>query len=328
MRLRIALAASLLFAACSPKPAAPAAEGSGTAAAAASPTAPPAANPGTPAAPAAAQPAAGAPAEGSGASVESKEFLARQPKAEEVVVRHILISWKDQAEMYARRGGQDPRAAARDRAAANALVLATLERIKKGEDFKALMAELSEDPGSNKSGSTYTVEAAAPFVPGFKNLALRLDLNEVGVVETPFGYHIMRRETPPPPDPAVSADILARQPVTETAVVLHVLISWKDLAAIYAQRGGQDPRGAARTIEDARKAAADVVAAAKSGKDFKVLMSELSEDPGSSKSGQTYTITKDAPFMPEFVKLGLRLNKDEIGIVQTDFGFHVMKRTE
>ncbi len=281
------------------------------------------------------------PAEGSGANaktvadlnampggkLDSKEILARPAGTESVLVQHILISGKAQGAIYAQRGGQDPRAAARDEAAVETLVNATLARIAKGEDFKALMTELSEDPGSNKSGMPYPVDAAAPMVPPFKDLAMRLKLDEIGVVASPFGYHIMKRVSPPPPDAAESADILARTEAAPKAKVQHVLISFKEKAEIYAGRGGQDPRATARTQADARKLVADLAKKGASG-DFVKLMKEFSEDPGSSKSGEAYDIAPDAPMVPGFLKLGLRLKVGEVGIVLTEFGYHVMKRTE
>jgi parvulin-like peptidyl-prolyl isomerase len=262
-----------------------------------------------------------------GGKLDSKEILARPEGTESVLVQHILISGKAQGAIYAQRGGQDPRAAARDEAAVEALVNATLARIAKGEDFKALMTELSEDPGSNKSGMPYPVDAAAPMVPPFKNLAMRLKLDEIGVVASPFGYHIMKRVSPPPPDAAESADILARTETAPKAKVQHVLISFKEKAEIYAGRGGQDPRAAARSQADARKLVADLAQKGAKG-DFVKLMKEFSEDPGSSKSGEAYDIAPDAPMVPGFLKLGLRLKVDEVGIVLTEFGYHVMKRTE
>ena len=57
-------------------------------------------------------------------------------------------------------------------------------------------------------------------------------------------------------------------------------------------------------------------------------MKEFSEDPGSSKTGEAYDIAPDAPMVPGFLKLGLRLKVGEVGIVLTEFGYHVMKRTE
>ena len=55
------------------------------------------------------------------------------------------------------------------------------------------MKELSEDPGSARSGNTYPVDPNAQLVPPFKDLSLRLKVNEVGVVKTQFGIHIIKR---------------------------------------------------------------------------------------------------------------------------------------
>ena len=328
MKRAITLSLMVLLSACRTKATADA-EGSGNPKAGSAEAAAPATAP------------ASKPAEGSGANaktvadinampggkLDSKEILARPEGTESVLVQHILISGKAQGAIYAQRGGQDPRAAARDEAAVETLVNATLARIAKGEDFKALMTELSEDPGSNKSGMPYPVDAAAPMVPPFKNLAMRLKLDEIGVVASPFGYHIMKRVSPPPPDAAESADILARTEVAPKAKVQHVLISFKEKAEIYAGRGGQDPRAAARSQADARKLVADLAKKGAAG-DFVKLMKEFSEDPGSSKSGEAYDIAPDAPMVPGFLKLGLRLKVGEVGIVLTEFGYHVMKRTE
>ena len=326
MKRAITLSLMVLLSACSKKATADA-EGSGAPKAGSAEAAAPATAP------------ASKPAEGSGANaktvadinameggkLDSKEILARTAGTESVLVQHILVSGKAQGAIYAQRGGQDPRAAARDEAAVEALVNATLARIAKGEDFKALMAELSEDPGSSKSGMPYPVDAQAPMVPPFKNLAMRLKLDEIGVVASPFGYHIMKRVSPPPPDAAESADILARTETAPKAKVQHVLISFKEKANMY--RGKQDPRGAARSQADARKLVADLAQKGAKG-DFVKLMGEFSEDPGSSKSGVAYDIAPDAPMVPGFLKLGLRLKIGEVGIVLTEFGYHVMKRTE
>ncbi|NQW62571.1 MAG: peptidylprolyl isomerase [Deltaproteobacteria bacterium] len=328
MKRAITLSLMVLLSACSKK--APAdAEGSGALKAGSAEAAAPAAAP------------ASKPAEGSGANaktvadinampggkLDSKEILARPAGTESVLVQHILISGKAQGAIYAQHNNQNPRAAARDEAAVETLVNATVARIAKGEDFKALMTELSEDPGSNKSGMPYPVDAQAPMVPPFKDLAMRLKLDEIGVVASPFGYHIMKRVTPPPPDAAESADILARTEAAPAAKVQHVLISFKEKAEIYAGRGGQDPRAAARSQADARKLVADLAQKGAKG-DFVKLMKDFSEDPGSSKTGEAYEISPQAQMVPGFLKLGLRLKVGEVGIVLTEFGYHVMKRTE
>ena len=73
------------------------------------------------------------------------------------------------------------------------LVKETVGKIKKGTKIDELMKELSEDPGSASSGQSYDVTPQAGLVEPFKNLSLRLNLNEVGVVKTDFGIHIIQR---------------------------------------------------------------------------------------------------------------------------------------
>src|SRR5215470_9772098 len=49
----------------------------------------------------------------------------------------------------------------------------------------------------------------------------------------------------------ISVDILAREPISNTANVKHILIGWKDLADAY--QGRVDPRAAKRTKQDAEQ---------------------------------------------------------------------------
>jgi peptidyl-prolyl cis-trans isomerase D len=57
-------------------------------------------------------------------------------------------------------------------------------------------------------------------------------------------------------------------------------------------------------------------------------MTELSEDPGSAKAGTSYDVTPDAALVPPFKNLSLRLKVGEVGVVKTDFGMHIIQRTE
>ena len=123
-----------------------------------------------------------------------------------------------------------------------------------------------------------------------------------------------------------SADILARDPVTEMAEVRHVLIGWADLAAAYG--GEMDDRAKERSRAEADEIAGRVLARARAGGDFKALMKALSEDWGSAETGQTYTATSDARLVPPFKALSLRLEVGEVGLVRSDYGWHVIKRVE
>ena len=71
--------------------------------------------------------------------------------------------------------------------------LGWIAKLEKGDKIETLMKELSEDPGSAKTGEGYDVTPDAGLVPPFKNLALRLNKGEVGVVKTEFGIHIIQR---------------------------------------------------------------------------------------------------------------------------------------
>lgn len=123
----------------------------------------------------------------------TQDILDREPLTETAEVKHILISWDEKAGVYERRGGQDERATERTRLDANALVADLLQRTRDGVDFDGLMAEFSEDEGSAEVGRPYPVTPDSRLVQPFKDLSLRLELNEAGVVETMFGYHIIKR---------------------------------------------------------------------------------------------------------------------------------------
>lgn len=155
-------------------------------------------SPPSPAAPSAPPPAAAANASagsGSAAPVEttvlSTEILAREPVANTATVKHILISWKDLADAF--QGRIDPRAANRSKADAEALIRSLLKQLEAGADFDALMKANSEDLSSARSNSTFTVTPDAGLVIEFRQLSLRLRPGEIGVCQSDFGFHIIKR---------------------------------------------------------------------------------------------------------------------------------------
>jgi len=132
--------------------------------------------------------------------------------------------------------------------------------------------------------------------------------------------------TTPPPSKVVSADILAREPVANTAQVKHILISWKDLGEAFG--GRVDPRAEKRTKAEAEAIVTSLVKQLKAGTDFDTLMKANSEDRGSAASAHVFTVTPDAQLVIEFRQLALRLHVGEIGVCQSDFGFHIIKRLQ
>jgi parvulin-like peptidyl-prolyl isomerase len=252
--------------------------------------------------------------------IDSKDILTRTETSPEVLVKHVRVGWKDLAAAY--RGHMDPRAAGRDNAAAAKLAKEILAKLKADPtQIDALSKSTSEDPGS-QSGDPYTVKAETAFVPEFKQLALRLKLGEAGIVKTSYGYHVMERVAPPPPDPLESADILARPAEAGPVQVQHVLLGWKDAPAAARTK---DPR-AQRTKAEADKLAQDVLAKVKAGGDMAALMKEFSEDPGSKDNARAYDVTADGQMVEPFKNLSLRLKIGEAGLVKSPFGWHVIKR--
>lgn len=135
-------------------------------------------------------------------------------------------------------------------------------------------------------------------------------------------------EPTPPATPTassvISSDILAREPVANTATVKHILISWRDLADSFG--GHLDQRAAKRSKADAEDEIRSLVKQLQDGADFDAVMKAHSEDVSSAMSGRAFTVTPDAQLVIEFRQLSLRLKPGEFGVCQSDFGFHIIKR--
>lgn len=78
-------------------------------------------------------------------------------------------------------------------AAKKALAEDTLAKIKKGADFDKLMTELGEDPGTAAYPDGYLFTKGEMVEP-FEKAAYALKVNKVsGIVESSYGYHIIKR---------------------------------------------------------------------------------------------------------------------------------------
>jgi peptidyl-prolyl cis-trans isomerase D len=125
-------------------------------------------------------------------AIQSNDILAREQLTKKARVKHILIGWKDLGRSYGPEG-MDPRARNRTRAEADALAVQILERVRAGEDIDSLMMQYSEDTGTAKTAAPYDVTIDAQLVFTFKRLSLRLKVGESGLVQTVYGWHIIKR---------------------------------------------------------------------------------------------------------------------------------------
>src|SRR5918998_5449243 len=70
----------------------------------------------------------------------------------------------------------------------------TLARIRSGADFGKVASQVSEDPGSKVDRGFLPPSPRGKFVPAFDSAGWSLAPGATsGVVETPFGYHIIKR---------------------------------------------------------------------------------------------------------------------------------------
>jgi NIMA-interacting peptidyl-prolyl cis-trans isomerase 1 len=141
-----------------------------------------------------------------------------------------------------------------------------------------------------------------------------------------------RREGPSaaPPEPPAAPSAPAREqrdrpgPSAQRAdqdrvSASHILIAYE---------GARRAR-ATRSKEDARKLAEQVLAQARGGSDFAELARKPSDDPGSGPRGGALGTFGRPGMMKPFADAAFALKPGELsGVVETPFGFHIIKRTE
>jgi hypothetical protein len=117
-----------------------------------------------------------------GVGEEELERRYRLNPSYELTVRHLIFlaeRWQTEAA----------------RAAARARAEAALARAQAGEDFPALCAELSEEPGAAERQGLLQPGRQGAWVPEFWGAAAVLRVGELsGVVESQYGFHVLRLE--------------------------------------------------------------------------------------------------------------------------------------
>lgn len=105
-------------------------------------------------------------------------------------------------------GGSEAEDKARDKAAD------VIRRVKAGEDFAKVAAEVSEDPGSKSKGGDLGWVSKGEMVPQFEEALFKLKKGELTAepVRTPFGYHAIK---------AVDVKEESRKPLKEVAPVIR-----------------------------------------------------------------------------------------------------------
>jgi PPIC-type PPIASE domain len=134
----------------------------------------------------------------------------------ELTVRHILFlseRWRSPAE----------------RAAAKAKAERALELVKGGADFAETAARLSEEPGAQGRQGLLTPGRKGAWVDEFWNAASALQVGEISpVVETQYGYHVLRLEGREIVPFAEARSRVAREVAEQIEDPRPVLRAWMD----------------------------------------------------------------------------------------------------
>jgi len=109
------------------------------------------------------------------------EAVKQMGQEQEVHARHILIR--------AAPGDEKASKAAEDK------IKAIIVRLKKGEDFAKVAAEVTEDPSGKANGGDLGYFSKEQMVPEFSDVAFKLEKGQISEpVKTQFGWHVLKVE--------------------------------------------------------------------------------------------------------------------------------------
>jgi parvulin-like peptidyl-prolyl isomerase len=175
-------------------------------------------------------------------------------------------------------------------------------KIEGGADFAELARQHSDCPSGKEQGGDLGVFPANRMAPEFSRGVMELEPGQVsGPVESPFGYHIIKRQ-------AIDG-VHAR----------HILV-------MHAESQRKPPE-ITRTKDEAKKLIEDIEQKLKGGADFAELAKEHSDCPSGKRGGGDLGSFGRGRMAPPFEEAAWALSADEVsGIVETGFGFHIIQR--
>lgn len=201
----------------------------------------------------------------------------------------------------------EPNAKPADTLAASNRIMDLRKQIVNGRDFAEAAKDKrgSEDPSVEMNGGDLGYFTAFQMVYPFEDAAFNTKVGDVSMpVRTRFGYHIIK--------------VTDKRPSRGTIQAAHIMIA--------ARKDASDEEKAS-----AEKKIQEIYDLLKAGGDFEELAKKYSEDPNTANRGgvlpvfgtgaQTRMVVnfEDAAF-------GLKKDGDISEPVQTDYGFHLIKR--
>lgn len=220
----------------------------------------------------------------------------KHPWPAKFALSHIVISFEG---AQRRLGTVD-----RKRKDAKALAEKLITQLRAGKaEFGETAAKYSDDDASKGNGGSLGTREPSRLFPRMSDAVASLKVGDISEpVETPLGFHILRRDQIPP--------MLGAK---------HILISYQ---------GSSAQGGAKLTKEEARAKATELVTKVKNGGDFAKLAAAHSSCPSKSRGGDLGTFERGR-MVPAFEKALIAAKAgDVVGPVETEFGFHVIVRTK
>ena len=189
---------------------------------------------------------------------------------------------------------------------------------KDGAAFSQVARSESDGPSSAQGGFLGYFETGQIALE-LESALDEMEVGEVqGIIETPVGFHIVRREKF---DPAKFQRI----------TVSHILIRYSGAKEIrYRDRRQKPETEVVRTKEEALALATKVAAESRAtGADFGALAKSYSEGPERQTGGEFGAFGWGDTGLPAFEKAAFALEVGEIaGPVETPFGYHIILRLE
>jgi len=198
----------------------------------------------------------------------------------------------------------DQNALPKDTVAAYNKIIALRNRILKGEDFEKVAKETSEDPSAKENGGDLGYFTALQMVYPFETIAFNTKPGDISQpVRTRFGYHIIK--------------VADKRPAQGQILTAHIMI-----------------KSAKGSTEEEAKSAKDkineIYQKLQAGENFEELARQYSDDKGTAKKGGELPWFGTGRMVVEFERaaFALKKNGDYTEPVQTQYGWHIIKRVD
>jgi peptidyl-prolyl cis-trans isomerase SurA len=215
-------------------------------------------------------------------------------KEYEVRASHILVNLPQQ--------GSTPEDSVKAYAKADEI----LKRLKNGEDFAIVAAEMSDDQSAKQNGGDLYYFTAGMTVPEFEEAIYKMKVGDYSKepIKTMFGLHIVK--------------LADKRKRNEGIRASHILIQDK-----------KDSTGKVLDSMATYNTAVEVLARVKKGEDFAIIAKEVSEDPGSKDKGGDLGFFDRRRMVQSFDSVAFLLKEGQVSeLVRTPYGWHIIKVTE